>query len=76
MAILEKCGINSSQCSVPWILDDLQLDWVDHIITVETWLEQYVGVKGQAWEWCEHTSCRCVVFREAKHSTLFALRWN
>jgi hypothetical protein len=40
-----------------------QQDWVDTVVTVEQWLEQHVGVKGEDWEWYSHTGCGQLGFK-------------
>lgn len=63
-----------------WPLNSLQLDWVNNVIVLETWLEQYVGPHYTRWAWAtdqEHESWQaCVAFKYDKHRTLFLLRWT
>lgn len=64
----------------PWPNYDSQLDWVENVITLETWLEQYVGEHYKRWAWAterDHNSWEaCVAFRWDKHKTLFLLAWG
>lgn len=63
----------------PWPNYDSQLDWVENITTLESWLERYVGAHYQRWAWAterDHESYEaCVAFRWDKHRTLFLLTW-
>lgn len=63
----------------PWPNYDSQLDWVENIDVLESWLNQYVGQHYQRWAWATEQNQRsweaCVAFRWAKHKTLFLLTW-
>lgn len=63
----------------PWPNYDSQLDWVDNVVTLEDWLERYVGEHYKRWAWAterDHNSWEaCVAFKWAKHKTLFLLTW-
>ena len=65
--------------TAPWPNYDSQLDWVDNVITLEQWLEQYVGEHYVRWAWAtnsNHTTTEaCVAFKWDKHRTLFLLAW-
>jgi len=58
----------------------VQIDWVEAVETMETWLEQSVGVRYSSWVWAEYlaiSSWHCgVAFHRARDRTLFLLRWD
>ena len=54
----------------------LQLDWVDLVITVEDWLADNVGAKGELWDWMDHTACTQVGFQREQDCMWFMLRWG
>ncbi len=54
----------------------VQLDWVDLVISVEEWLEEYVGTKGSDWDWLDHTGCSQVGFDREQDCQWFQLRWS
>ena len=62
-----------------WPRPQAQIDWVDNVITMELWLNQYVGEHLKRWAWAtdrEHNSWEaCVAFKWHKHKTLFLLTW-
>lgn len=63
----------------PWPNYDSQIDWVDNVITLEQWLEQYVGQHYKRWAWATEQNHEpwqaCVAFKWDKHRTLFLLKW-
>jgi hypothetical protein len=77
---LPECHDFEYIARAPWPNYDSQLDWVDNVIVLETWLNQYVGEHWVRWAWAtdrEHTSSEaCVAFRWDKHRTLFLLTWS
>ena len=58
----------------------IQIDWVEALTTMETWLEQSIGYRYTSWVWAEHlaiTAWHCgVAFHEERDRTLFLLRWG
>ena len=58
----------------------VQIDWVEALETMETWLEQSVGLRYSSWVWAEHlaiSAWHCgVAFQEDRSRTLFLLRWG
>lgn len=66
----------------PWPASDMeQMDWVFGVLTVEEWLEEYVGPHHSTWAWdrvdlCQQGQYIGVAFRENPHRTLFLLRWG
>lgn len=63
----------------PWPNYDSQLDWIDQVETIESWLNQYVGEHYKRWAWATDSNQTiyeaCVAFKWAKHQTLFLLTW-
>ncbi len=63
----------------PWPQLDNQHDWVQGFVTLETWLEQYIGGHYQRWAWAttnsHNSSEACVAFKYDKHRCLFLLTW-
>jgi len=57
-----------------------QLDWVDSVNTVESWLEHHIGHHWQHWTWSMWTLDNpylcSVSFARAPDSTLFLLRFG
>jgi hypothetical protein len=68
----------------PWPLvvtpNSLQLDWVDSVIIVESWLDQHVGDHYVDWcwnMWTLHQYNYCgVAFRYEPNVSLFLLRFG
>lgn len=56
-----------------------QLDWINQIETVESWLHQYIGAHYSAWVWASQQEQQywqaCVAFQLEKHKSLFLLQW-
>lgn len=63
----------------PWPQPQVQMDWIQGYLTMEQWLNQYVGGHYTRWAWAtqrDHNSWEaCVAFRWEKHRTLFLLTW-
>lgn len=63
----------------PWPKPQIQMDWVDGVITMEHWLEKHIGQHFIHWAWAtqrDHNSWEaCVAFKYDKHKTLFLLQW-
>lgn len=58
----------------PWPKPQPQIDWVDQVATVESWLNNYIGV--QQWTWVNNSGPYITVaFEHPKHRTLFLLQW-
>jgi len=55
---------------VPWSNAPGQNDWINYIISIDAWLDQYVGHGN--WEYTTNT----IAFRLAKHKTMFILYWS
>jgi beta-glucanase (GH16 family) len=55
------------------------MDWIQGYLTMEQWLNQYVGGHWTRWAWAtqrDHNSWEaCVAFKWEKHRTLFLLTW-
>lgn len=56
-----------------------QIDWVDQVIILESWLESCVGPRLERWAY-HHTETQmpwqaCIAFRAESDLTLFLLRW-
>jgi hypothetical protein len=66
----------------PWPFIELngQGDWIDCVLSVETWLEHRIGPHYLAWTWAtlslHQTSCCAVTFQKEKYRTLFLLRYG
>ena len=65
----------------PWPqLCELQLDWVDAMNQLETWLNRYVGPHYAEWAYAQQQSHdywqACIAFKRAKSKTLFLLTWT
>jgi hypothetical protein len=56
-----------------------QLDWINAVDCMETWLNRYVGSHYSCWAYHNGTSIdywqACVAFKWARHKTLFLLQW-
>ena len=64
--------------SAPWPDTGIQLDWVERIEIIESWLEGSVGSHWVEWAWhpAREISFAAVAFRWEKHKGLFLLRWG
>lgn len=64
----------------PWPKPQAQIDWIDQINLLETWLDSRVGPHYARWAWAteqdQQTWEACVAFKWAKHKTLFLLTWS
>jgi hypothetical protein len=66
----------------PWphIHSNWQLDWVDAIDTLESWLNLRIGPHYSAWAYSQQHDLEywqaCIAFKEAKYKTLFLLTWT
>jgi len=69
----------TNQQTQPWPTMT-QIDWVEALSTMETWLEASIGHRYDAWVWAEHlaiTAWHCgVAFHRESDKTLFLLRWG
>ena len=67
---------------VPWPVVERngQLDWIDSVYSVESWLDQYIGPHYTQWVWSMwalHQSHLCSVsFARERDTSLFLLRWG
>jgi hypothetical protein len=66
--------------SAPWPGCEEQIDWIDSIIILESWLEQYVGSHYSHWAyhnmgWGLKPGYCSLAFKRAPDRTLFLLRW-
>jgi hypothetical protein len=72
-------GVREQQQHQP-IPGMIQIDWVDALATMETWLETSIGLRYAQWVWAEHmaiTAWHCgLAFHEERDRTLFLLRWG
>jgi hypothetical protein len=64
----------------PWPkLAELQLDWVDAMNQLETWLNRYVGPHYAEWAYAQQQTYdywqACIAFKRAQSKTLFLLTW-
>lgn len=66
------------RATVNWatLQPQVQIDWVDLVLTVEEWLDANVGAKGTTWDWMDHTACTQVGFLREQDCTWFNLRWS
>jgi hypothetical protein len=68
-----------AQAPWPVIIRDNQLDWVQSVDCMESWLNQYVGSHYSHWAYHNGTSHdywqACIAFKEARYKTLFLLVW-
>jgi hypothetical protein len=55
---------------VSWSNAPGQNDWINHVITIDAWLDHYVGHSN--WEYTTNV----IAFRQAKHKTLYLLYWT
>lgn len=65
--------------SVPWPVehDVVQIDWINSISTIESWLNTNIGCHYTHWAWnqADHPMWISVAFKEHPHSTIFLLKW-
>jgi len=56
-----------------------QLDWVEAVSVMESWLNSRIGNHYSEWAWHNGTSIdywqACVAFKRARSKTLFLLAW-
>lgn len=56
-----------------------QVDWVDTIATLESWLEQYIGKRYIDWAYSVKPGQKpwqvCIAFRLARSESLYLLQW-
>jgi hypothetical protein len=70
------------RAAAPWPLVEHhgQIDWIESVYTVESWLESTIGPHYREWcwdTWALHNSSICAVsFKLEKYSTLFLLRYS
>ena len=63
---------------VAWPKLQPQMDWVESIIVMELWLNQYVGNQNEQWRWAldmNNVSLATVAFNKPRDKTLFLLEW-
>lgn len=65
---------------VPWPgTPQPQIDWLDHVLLVESWLEAHVGSRHVDWAWSDHPNrCpwhACVAFKDINDHLLFCLQF-
>jgi hypothetical protein len=57
-----------------------QQDWVNAVATLELWLHAYIGPHYSHWVYATRTEQEywqaCVGFSQAKHKSIFLLRWG
>ena len=53
-----------------------QMDWVDAVSAVETWLEQYVGQRGTDWDYYGYTDCQQIQFKRDRDCVWFKLAFS
>jgi hypothetical protein len=64
----------------PWPGCESQIDWIDSVLILESWLEQYVGAHYSHWAyhnmgWGLKAGYCSLAFKRAPDRTLFLLRW-
>ena len=66
------------RAAVNWatVQEQPQVDWVDHIVSVESWLERNVGAKGELWDWFNGVACSQVGFERERDLMWFVLAWS
>jgi hypothetical protein len=69
-----------AQAPWPHLNHQVQMDWVDAVCTLESWLEQYIGPHHSRWAyhnlgWDLKPNHCCLAFRWDRDRTLFILRW-
>jgi len=67
------------QVSIPWpYLNQVQIDWLNGVETVEEWLKSNVGARYKYWAWVDSHSYNQlgVGFRWEQDQLLFLLRWK
>lgn len=66
--------------TAPWPQVQYQQDWINRVLSMEDWLEQYVGPHYKRWAWANNSKTTidqaCIAFKYDKHKTLFLLHWN
>jgi hypothetical protein len=65
--------------STPWPhYGNQQLDWVDRIDIIETWLTRSVGPHYREWAWhpAQDICFAAVAFRWERSKSMFLLRWG
>ena len=57
-----------------------QIDWIDCVETLESWLEKSVGPHWESWAYATTQEQEywqaCIAFKRAPDCTLFLLRWR
>lgn len=57
-----------------WPEPQPQIDWVDQVESMESWLNSNIGA--EQWRWVKTPTAQCTVaFKQSKHKTLFLLYW-
>ena len=67
------------RCPIEWsktATANTQLDWVDHVIALESWLEAHVGQRGTHWDWFNDTEFGQLGFAREQDWLWFTLRWS
>jgi len=58
----------------------LQIDWVDSVLELESWLERFVGPHYSRWAYATTQEQEywqaCVAFALARDRTMFVLKWS
>ena len=65
--------------SVPWpVVNQLQVDWIDGVKTLEYWLNTHVGHRLQHWAWndSQDTYHVGVAFKWDQDRLLFVIAWT
>lgn len=66
----------------PWpiVAQPYQIDWINAIETIESWLVKYAGQQWQEWAFASAQEQQyweaCIAFRQEKYKTLFLLTWS
>ena len=62
---------------LPWPTPNPQLDWVNHMHSVEHWLVTTIGAEHERWIWVKYNqpANTAIAFKHSKHKTLFLLQW-
>lgn len=55
---------------------DPQTDWIDRVISIENWLEDNVGERGDRWDWCNNVEFAQVGFVRERDCMWFKLQWG
>jgi hypothetical protein len=57
-----------------------QGDWIDSILVIEDWCNQFIGPHHSEWAYGQQQDLEywqaCVAFRQARSKTLFLLKWS